>query len=825
MSMTTEPTTSALNPEIDAMLARLRGRIRRYVLIEGIALVVVVLGLLFWFSLGIDWLYFAASTLELPVWFRKTYMLLALCLFTAGVAGWVLLRVFRSARARALALVLERRFPELNDRLITAVEVAESKTGRESDLTLSMIHRTIDDVVEATRHLELDAVFNRAPLRRAAIFAVVLVASIVGFGAINNEALARWKRAFVSWDDEYWNRKTELIVKVVAQPGDRVREFQHEEYRHPRGADLSLLIEVPEGREVPERVQLYYELDGRQGNARVWLSRSGDRQFRHSITGLLDGLSLSVRGGDYANRRPLRVTVVDPPRIDSVVLQCDYPDYTGLNLAPASAASTDGSTSNKVRARQPVPVQGTQASLPIGTDFILEASINKPLQAAKIQTEQFEIELSAEGAKLRLNGSEGSPARDIPIASTTIERWLSEDGRSFRVPFVIAADAAAQWKKSPFPVPIPLAPDSMLRVTLHDTDDIITSEPARLSINGIVDQPPVVHTELMGVGTSITRKAIVPVKGEITDDYGLARARFDFRVDTEEQWRPRPFRSSPERAPKTFTLQRGEGESVERFEVLPLDLNIGQKLTLTVYAEDGDNLNGPHTSRGEQYVFQIVSDEDLLSILYSRELNLRRRFEQIITEVEGTQKDLILHRTRVDEAAALRNRAAEPGTDRDRELRELETAIAVCAERSLHQIRKNAGETAAIEDSFRAILEELVNNAVHTRQMVDRLDGLIVKPLGSINQNDFPASDQALGLFKLANDKGENPAPRIDQAADSLGVMLAHMRAVLNEMEDLVKFHEAVQRLKRIIEDEEKIGEDTRDLRKKQRLKELKGLQ
>jgi hypothetical protein len=34
-----------------------------------------------------------------------------------------------------------------------------------------------------------------------------------------------------------------------------------------------------------------------------------------------------------------------------------------------------------------------------------------------------------------------------------------------------------------------------------------------------------------------------------------------------------------------------------------------------------------------------------------------------------------------------------------------------------------------------------------------------------------------------------------------------------------------VQRLKRIIEDEEKIEDDTQDLRKKSRLKELKGLQ
>jgi hypothetical protein len=251
--------------------------------------------------------------------------------------------------------------------------------------------------------------------------------------------------------------------------------------------------------------------------------------------------------------------------------------------------------------------------------------------------------------------------------------------------------------------------------------------------------------------SSITRKAVIPIKGLVTDDYGVAKSRFDFRVNTEEQWRARPFRTSPEGNPKSFTLKRSEEQEIEQFEVLPLDLAIGHKLTLTVYAQDGDNLTGPHTNRGEQYAFQIVSEEELLSLLYARELNLRRRFEQIISEIEGTQKDLILHRTRVEEGRKLKNSPPESGKekDRDMQLRELDTAVAVCAERSLHQIRKNAGENAAIEDSFKAILEELVNNSVHTRQMVDRIEGLIVRPLTEINQSDFPASDQTLGLFKL----------------------------------------------------------------------------
>ena len=41
--------------EVPAVLAELRRRIRRYVLLEGSALVAVVLGIVFWLSLGLDY--------------------------------------------------------------------------------------------------------------------------------------------------------------------------------------------------------------------------------------------------------------------------------------------------------------------------------------------------------------------------------------------------------------------------------------------------------------------------------------------------------------------------------------------------------------------------------------------------------------------------------------------------------------------------------------------------------------------------------------------------------------------------------------------------
>ena len=106
---------------ITDVLGSLKRRIRTYVVVEGTAMVLVLLALLFWISLGLDWAWFRVSRLELPVWFRAVFDVLVVCSASVVAVGWIVMRWARRFRSRALALVLERRFPELDDRLILSL--------------------------------------------------------------------------------------------------------------------------------------------------------------------------------------------------------------------------------------------------------------------------------------------------------------------------------------------------------------------------------------------------------------------------------------------------------------------------------------------------------------------------------------------------------------------------------------------------------------------------------------------------------------------------------------------------------------------------------
>ena len=108
--------------------------------------------------------------------------------------------------------------------------------------------------------------------------------------------------------------------------------------------------------------------------------------------------------------------------------------------------------------------------------------------------------------------------------------------------------------------------------------------------------------------------------------------------------------------------------------MLPLDLSIRQKLIVALWAQDGDDRNGPHETRGEKYEFTIVPVEELLSILFAKELNLRKRFEQVISEVKDTKKDLELHLDKQGQTADLKSKESTPKIAE--ELQSLQQAIA-----------------------------------------------------------------------------------------------------------------------------------------------------
>ncbi|HEY1785111.1 MAG TPA: hypothetical protein VGG30_06150, partial [Pirellulales bacterium] len=566
MNQPAEQTVIPLAPPIVALLARLRRGIRVYAWTEGIALLVVVLGASFWLSLAMDWCFEPPAPLRVA-------MLAAVGLALVWVAyRFIVRRIFVHLADRSLALVLERRFSQFRDGLLTAVELSHTPAGA-GGFDPEMLARTQQEALAGAAELPLGRVFDLRLLARRGLLAVVLVAAVIGFGMAERTALGIWARRSLMLSNEMWPRKTHLVAIGFDSQGRT---------KIARGSDLELVVQADAapGRDVPEVVEIRYvqgssrgrETMGRSGNAPV--EAGAYQNYIHAFKSVLTPLEFYVRGGDD-RLGPLFVDVVDSPTVGQMVLHCVYPAY--MNREPRDLA-----------------VAGAM-SVPRGTEVSVRAETNKDI--VQVQIDDLSEGQTPVAHKLDLTAG-GSPG-----------------DRQFE--YVIPA----------------LDRDTTLRFTLLDSDGIRSRDPVRLALAVLDDEAPQVRVALTGIGTAITPQARLPMTGEISDDYGVAKAWFESHVD-DAQPDEQPFKSKIE-GQDHLSVQ--EAIEVQRFALEPK-----HKFHLVVEASDTCQLKGgPNVGISQRYVLDVVTPEQLRSMLEARELLLRRRFETIVQELTETRDALV----------------------------------------------------------------------------------------------------------------------------------------------------------------------------------------
>lgn len=942
-----------IRPEIRSVLGSLKNRIRWYVIADGLMVVLFIASVLFWVGYLINQAWFDYSYFELARWFRIGFDVVALGVLAASLAYWIGLGLFRSITTKPLALVLERRFPSLNDRLITSVEAVDAFTGNEPELTRSMLSRTIEHASQEARRLRVSDVFETRPLICSSLAAVVGVASVLLFAVLAPAQFRPFVDAYIFQKDVYWPRQTKLVVQVLVDDtnrwrnlgGNRLRDFDEKQhYQHPRGAPLTLLIHVPHktpaesqtGRQkpadsvgspenrnddyvVPEKVTVRYRYQDEDTFDTVEcqpVPQRGERYFKCTFTNLREGIVFFVEGNDYRNRKPYMIDLVDPPRIEGIVLDCEYPPYTWLNSDPSVAQRRD--------------VRGTEEILPLETRFLLEVSTNSPLQYARLKystgkaeyviefgyadsvqpggqaksslpagkrpfearftwTGLSEVQKISSGAALGIAGVpavadrlEKKKHRFSQILPPEAARGFFRNGKQpgLRLPFILSRQASPaalarffqpyEDLQNLFPgleQPFLLPPECEMTIYLEDVRGIHGADPGKLTLHAEPDKPPVIEAEPREIGTSITRTATIPVFARIADDYGISLVRIEYRVApfpkkttvgqpwqfTEETvFRPRDPQTGRFLREYRFQTEQSdtdeEGKEITRqlpYHFLNVaniqvydprandgagefrDLKSGDRLTVRIYVEDSDDLNGPNRAVSvQEFDFEIVSETELLDILYNKESNARVRFEAIIKEVTQTQTELQDRRADIARYKQLRAQKPAPGEEKQhqQQLAELERRLRDGATIALAQFRKNHNETQDIEAQFRQIRSELIYNHLRNKDAanVTRIDRYILKNLHEANRRDgnYDQLDRAVDRFgQSVEEKPISPDETDASLAASLRqteLLLERLHLALKEMKELVKFHKAVQDLAKIIKNQELLLKLTRALLLKQ---------
>jgi hypothetical protein len=381
--------TNAKQPELSSnirgLLIGLRWRIRAYVLLEGLLLALVWLALTFIAEVAIDYGLVVVGATELPVAVRFVALAAITGVLVYILYRWILRRTFVRLADHSMAVLLERRFLDFHDSLVTAVEMAEHPDHAEQ-FNHDMLDHTTDEAKSQVRRVRLSRVFNVAPLMFSFVLAVVLAVPIGLYaGFFPNHFLLGASRVYLL-SDQPWPRLAhiEVLGIDVLHASTRTGEVytQHLTFdddrvvRVAKGANLELqVLAHGDGKKKPEVVEFYYATDEVRDRVPMTRMKTADVDDLHiysekPLHGIQSDVTFDVRGGDH-RLSGYRIEVVETPAVVGAELDCVFPPYM---------------VDEELSLWLPRTIQHTAGvQVPIGTKLTVRAQASKPLMDAEIK--------------------------------------------------------------------------------------------------------------------------------------------------------------------------------------------------------------------------------------------------------------------------------------------------------------------------------------------------------------------------------------------------------------------------------------------------------
>jgi hypothetical protein len=379
--------------EIIRKLRAVRGKLRQYFLLHGIAACsLIVIGFLVG-AFIIDYgLYLLHE--DLPAGVRMAVLAIGGGLLGYGFIRFLLFPMSRNVSDDDIAARVETANPELNDRLISALQlsrVLENKDENDKNVvSRDLIQGAIDDAVEQSRKADFNKVLRFQPVAR--IWGRFALAAVVVFG------LAFWQSDLAGT----------FIQRMVGMDAEWPKQTQLEFVNLPENNSVAkgdpLVLELNAVKGSPSKVWLRYKIDepGARWNEELFIKRGSDN-FIFEFERLTHNITFQAIGGD--DKTPFYdIKAIPPPTIANIHQFIDYPDYTHLENTDPLA-----------------PLQGGEIKAPVGSMVTLVVHPSEALDsgAVFVQTQDDEEVYPLTAMPVDENRGIASMKAEIPIRFST----------------------------------------------------------------------------------------------------------------------------------------------------------------------------------------------------------------------------------------------------------------------------------------------------------------------------------------------------------------------------------------------------------------------
>jgi hypothetical protein len=303
---------------------------------------------------------------------------------------WYFPRLRRRMGPLAVARRVETEFPQLDDRLASALEFLGQSEHDATAGSAALRRAVVIEADHAVSGLPLEDVIDRRPLRRAATWAGIAMAAVVVCALVAGENVRTAAvRLLAPLGSTEWPRTNRLEFRAAPR---RIAVGQAFE------AEL-----VDAGGSLPEAVQIQYRIHdgGRSEIQTEAMNRVGDTMVARRDN-VRQSFEFRAEGGDDHSMPWTKVDAVEPPQLASLKFVTRPPAYTSLPAAPAER----------------------HMEVLAGTGIEVSGAAHEPLSAAKIVVGNKTI-----AAELRAN-AKGHERRDFVVPA---EAWVATESGKFRL--------------------------------------------------------------------------------------------------------------------------------------------------------------------------------------------------------------------------------------------------------------------------------------------------------------------------------------------------------------------------------------------------------
>ncbi len=282
-------------------------------------------------------------------------------------------------------------------------------------------------------------------------------------------------------------------------------------------------------------------------------------------------------------------------------------------------------------------------------------------------------------------------------------------------------------------------------IDLTDSEGFTSKDQGRLDQQVVPDTAPRVVLEDPATDRDITPQAVVPLKIDLEDDFGINQVTRKYAL-TSGSGDPGETLVKP-----LWTAVPGQpmvkkNKISERWDLAPLGLTPGAMITLSIEANDFKTPNGPNIGKSREIRLRVISAQEAARQMEDQRREIREETERVL---------------------AMQKQANRPVDDARRTLAQTKDQLPEASKQELsnaEQVQKQVGDRLnnpadGLARKVDRFMQDLDNLKLQNPEAADQMKGL-KQALAKLEEGPVPQAEQALNRANRGLDnRQENPAP------------------------------------------------------------------